>query len=140
MSWIDNPQIFPNIHGKYREKSQRDGKYNCIAWAANDTARWWSHSTGYVWPAPRRADPEALVSVFESLGYSRCGSGALEPGVEKVALYAISRTWSHAARQLANGEWTSKLGEDEDIQHETAECLEGPAYGTVYCFMKRTTS
>jgi hypothetical protein len=44
---------------------------------------------------------------------------------------------THAARQLSNGCWTSKLGKLNDIQHGTPESIEGTEYGIVYCFMKR---
>jgi hypothetical protein len=43
---------------------------------------------------------------------------------------------THAARQLDNGRWTSKLGELEDIEHSLRD-LEGAAYGTVVQVMKR---
>ena len=42
----------------------------------------------------------------------------------------------HAARQLPNGRWTSKLGELEDIEHVLHD-LEGAAYGSVVLVMKR---
>ncbi len=42
----------------------------------------------------------------------------------------------HAARQLANGRWTSKLGRAEDIEHQLHD-LEGEVYGTVALLMKR---
>lgn len=42
----------------------------------------------------------------------------------------------HAARQLASGRWTSKLGKLEDIDHALHD-LEGMLYGAVVLFMKR---
>jgi hypothetical protein len=42
------------------------------------------------------------------------------------------------ARQLSNGKWTSKLGQDEDIEHENLEGLVGEIYGSVVCIMKKT--
>lgn len=49
---------------------------------------------------------------------------------------------THAARQLPSGAWTSKLGEWEDIEHDTLEALEGSegrgeAYGRVALILKR---
>ena len=41
------------------------------------------------------------------------------------------------ARQLAAGDWTSKLGKEEDLTHHTLKSLEGNLYGTVLKFMKR---
>lgn len=43
----------------------------------------------------------------------------------------------HAALQLENGDWTSKMGSAEDILHILAEVLEGPEYGHVARFLSR---
>ena len=69
--------------------------------------------------------------------YEPCDDGALEDGFEKVAIYALSFTVTHMARQLASGRWTSKLGELEDIEHETPAELEGDIYGIVVQYMRR---
>ena len=63
----------------------------------------------------------------------------LEAGHEKVALYADDQgEWTHVARQLPDGWWTSKLGPDEDILHRTPQALAGDLYGQVQAIMKRT--
>jgi hypothetical protein len=46
----------------------------------------------------------------------------------------------HAARSLPNGAWTSKLGDDEDIEHSTLAVLEGREYGRAKVFLKRPNS
>jgi hypothetical protein len=67
----------------------------------------------------------------------------LEHGVEKVAIYVdCDGVPTHAARQLADGTWTSKLGEWEDIQHDTLEAMEdredlGLGYGKVGLLLRR---
>jgi hypothetical protein len=38
---------------------------------------------------------------------------------------------THAALQLESGDWTSKLGDFEDISHSTIEAVSGPVYGRV---------
>jgi hypothetical protein len=54
------------------------------------------------------------------LGYAPCAGDELEAGLEKVALYADEHgEWTHAAPQLPDGWWTSKLGPEEDILHRT---------------------
>jgi hypothetical protein len=54
-----------------------------------------------------------------------------------VALYAKpAGTVTHAARQLASGEWTSKLGKDVDISH-SLRSLEGLTYGKVAVLLRR---
>jgi hypothetical protein len=57
------------------------------------------------WPseALRIATIAAFVDAFTSLGYSPCADGGLDPGSEKVALYALQGTPTHAARQLRDG-------------------------------------
>jgi hypothetical protein len=70
-------------------------------------------------------------------------------GYEKVDLYIDDSNedepFSHVARQLPDGKWTSKLGPDEDLTHDTVDALEGDtlqhprAYGRVERVMKRRT-
>jgi hypothetical protein len=81
----------------------------------------------------------SLVAVFQFLGFEERPptETELEPMFEKVALYAKADMWKHAARQLPDGRWTSKLGPDEDIEHDAAECLCGDSYGTVHCIMRK---
>ena len=45
--------------------------------------------------------------------------------------------WTHAAVQLNDGRWSSKLGVHEDISHRTPESLESELYGVVNCYMRR---
>jgi hypothetical protein len=71
------------------------------------------------------------VAAFATLGYEPCEGEAVEPGWERIALYGTADgVLTHAARQLLNGRWTSKLGCWEDIEHGLHD-LEGEAYGTV---------
>jgi hypothetical protein len=60
----------------------------------------------------------------------------VEPGYEKVALYALAGLPKHAARQLPGGRWTSKLGPLEDVEH-ALEGLIGTWYGNVVQILKR---
>ena len=57
--------------------------------------------------------------------------------MEKVAIYAIGGRTKHMARQLPSGAWTSKLGDLEDIEHESLSALEGSDYGNVAMIMAR---
>jgi hypothetical protein len=66
-----------------------------------------------------------------------CDNETLELGVEKVALFADADSMPmHAARQLANGRWTSKLGFLEDIEHDLHD-VSGEAYGTIVVVLRR---
>jgi len=124
----------------FRISSPPAREYNCIAWAAQDTNAWWWPDpmlTAY-WPAeiPREETVVAFCAAFQTLGYEECESAELEEGVQKIALYARGGSPTHAARQLANGRWTSKLGKGEDIQHELGD-VEGELYGHVVKLFRR---
>ena len=127
----------------YSETSPASPAYNCIAWAAGRTdVAWWPDPQGIgYWPqdAPRTETLEAFYRAFQSIGYTRCDDGSLKVGFEKIALYALGGRPKHAARQLPDGSWTSKLGKHIDIRH-TLRGVEGPAYGQVDSFMKRPRS
>ena len=131
--WIDD--TFTGLD--YRITSESDGNYNCIAWALDRQDTWWSHLPGYHWMGQRGPSIESLIGLFRELGYEECASEAAEEGYDKVALYSQGGNWTHAARQLSNGRWTSKLGIYEDIQHTTIEGLSGDLYGEVHCIMKK---
>jgi hypothetical protein len=127
----------------YRVSSSKDVGHNCIAYAAGDTTRKWDPGMipipGYYWPPNARRDPhpDALKNVFEGIGYKVCTTGDQEIGFEKVALYVDNNgSWSHAAKQEANGEWSCKLGNEEDVRHKSPHCF-GDFYGQVSYFMKR---
>lgn len=120
-------------------------RYNCIAWAAGNTARkWWPDPMGIgYWPpgVARTETTEAFLRAYGTLGYVLCFDGVLEAGVEKIALYATgpagAETPTHAALQLETGEWTSKLGDFEDVTHAVPANAEGPRYGRVMCYLAR---
>jgi hypothetical protein len=136
-------EIFPKLVGSnFRRISEPDEKYNCVAWAAGRDDEWWDIEPGYRWPddVPRHCAVENLVRLYEGLGFVRCASDALEEGFEKVAVYGDGYIWTHAARQLQNGKWTSKLGALEDIEHESLEGLSGGEYGSVMQVLKRPAS
>ena len=71
------------------------------------------------------------------MGYVECRDTDLETGFEKIAIFTdAEESPLHLARQLSNGQWTSKLGALEDIEHDL-HGLEGLAYGRVAVVMKR---
>lgn len=134
---------FPNLRVvAYEVASPETQEYNCIAWAAGDTERWWwpDLMEQEYWPAsvPRNDTIEIFILAFRTLGYERCETPEFEPGFEKIALYLNSAGRPrHAARQLPDGYWTSKLGDWQDINHATLDGLVCPDYGTPEVFLKR---
>ena len=139
--WID--EELPHLASEgYEITSSPTDEYNCIAYAAGETDRWWSHveDADYYWPehASSTSSIASLIEVFAGLGYEQCEDANEETGFRKIALYANRRgDWTHAAVQLPGGEWSSKLGPDEDISHRAPESLDRSAYGEVHCFMRR---
>ena len=135
---------FPNLlQSGYSLTSPSDDKYNCIAWAAGATDRFWwpkSNNPAMHWPPqlPREETVSNFILAFQILGYEVCDDPDLEPRYEKVAIYADGQGKpKHMARQLISGIWTSKLRPDVDINHNTLEGVEGSKYGRVVQFMKR---
>jgi hypothetical protein len=137
-----DPTKFPNLAPhNHRDTSPLDTRYNCIAYAAADQKRWyWPDvmGNGY-WPpgVPRLETLDAFKALYATFGYTICSDGLVENGFEKVAIYALGGTPTHAARQLKTGKWTSKLGQAEDIEHDTPSVIDGPSYGSAVIFMKR---
>lgn len=60
---------------------------------------------------------DCLIDAFKTKGYELFNSWEHEDGKQKVALYVKegTRHWTHAARELRSGFWTSKLGQGNDI-------------------------
>ena len=130
-------KLFPGLQTtRFQITSPVDPAYNCIAWAANDASNYWwpvGEAAKIFWPptVPPEETLAAFSAIFVMLGYVASADEALEPGFEKVALFANAHEVpTHAARQLSSGLWTSKLGRAEDIEHEL-HALEGEIYGAV---------
>jgi hypothetical protein len=108
---------FPDLRKEGWTRTSEPDSYNCIAFAVGDTARYW-------WPNPFFPDPcddywppgvpneetvDAFSQMFVSVGFVKCDAAGLEEGFEKVALYALRGTPTHAAvlHQTASGEASS---------------------------------
>lgn len=143
-------QAFPGLNDDkdFILTSPDTPNYNCIAWAYQINDRWmWpapeasSLDGVYYWPdeVTKTPDVNAFIEAFRLKGYECCDVEEYERGYQKIALYVVPNTTecTHAARQLRNGKWTSKLGQLNDIQHGTPHAIEGEEYGVVYCIMKR---
>lgn len=139
-----NPQLktqFPNLAAdNHQITSNIDVNYNCIAWAMDENDVWWwpDHMNIAYWPdeVPREETIKAFTQAFLLKGYTQCNDSVLEQGFEKIALYALNQKPTHASRQLANGHWSSKLGQFHDISHNI-DALDDPEYGNVILYFKR---
>jgi len=133
---------FPSLVGTdYSEESDPTDIYNCIAFAFGDTQNWWWPKKGYgmYWPPgfPISDSVETLTKIFEVHGYSACDHYEQESGYEKVVIYSRDGRIKHAARQMKSGRWASKLGEEQDIEHECAVYKEETAYEIVTQALRR---
>ena len=74
--------LFPGLRvSTYQVTSPANDVYNCIAWAAGETLRWWWPDLlqKRYWPAGVARDESlaAIQEAFKSLGYTACADEAL---------------------------------------------------------------
>lgn len=134
-------ELFPNVdNAQFEITSPRDFTYNCIAWAANDNGRWWwpGDNPFMFWPkgCERVEAKDAFIAAFGTIGYSESTYVEESERYEYVAIFFLDSVPTHASRQLKNGSWTSKLGEEWDISH-SIDGLNGTEYGEPDIYMKR---
>jgi len=131
---------FPRLtESNHRLTSAADPDYNCIAWAVGDTEHWWQ--PGRYWPISARRDDfgiAVLEQALRALGFEDCETDdVFEADYDKVAIYGNTLFYTHAAKQLSNGKWSSKLGKAEDIEHDSPEDVAGGIYGEVVEILRR---
>ena len=136
-----NFENYPNLQSYgYQKTSDCTWDYNCISWAVNKLDSWWWPFGGVeaYWPktAPNKDTVHAFERMFNLHHYKRCRSDELEPGFEKVAIFALDGKVKHAARQLDNGSWTHKMGSCIDLE-TNLRAVEGPRYGSVALVLRR---
>ena len=133
--------------GSYEITSPTTDDYNCISWALSETHRRWD-PLGFLpdhWPAgvPRNDQLETIEAALRIEGFEFCNDDALEDGIEKIALFADGSRFTHVARQLPSGRWTSKLGDYCDIEHELEDLVGIRSansefrYGEIVAYMQR---
>ena len=77
------------------------------------------------------------MELFRRLGFELCDNSQPEPGFEKIAVYGKAGEFKHVARLLESGNWTSKLGTLEDIEHDDLESIADDSYGRPLRFLRR---
>ncbi len=120
---------FTYLHGEYEVLAPGNKTYNCIAWSLGITNQW-------VWPGDQVSDFDKLDGQY---GYHRLSTldYSLQPGIEKIALYADHGHCTHQSHQEADGSWTSKLGQQARIRHLTPAFVDGGGYGEVIAIYAR---
>ncbi|MFC4231251.1 hypothetical protein ACFOW1_05075 [Parasediminibacterium paludis] len=138
MTPLQISKFWPNIPEQHHLTSRPTKYYNCVSWALHKTNRW----IDFYYTEDGNIDidqsGEKYAKYFEAEGFVRCEDSSLVEGVEKIAIYEDARNdFTHVARQLENGNWTSKLGEYEDIEHYSLDALSGNYYGKPKIFLAR---
>ncbi len=131
---------FPNLaRAGFEIVAQPSARYNCIAYAAGDTSRWWWPDGVSYWPAwaPLTDSIASLTAVFSGQGYKLCDDGGVAAGCQKAALYESDGKMQHAALQMPNGRWRSKMGKGPLIEHHSPDSLSGGIYGHAAITMQR---
>jgi len=123
----------------FRVTSDATAEYNCVSWAVQHQrqAIWPDEEEQLGWPQvlPREETIAAFQRFFEMAGFSVSGTGLVEAGQEKIAIYVKDGKVKHTARQLPTGEWTSKMGGGPDGSHPADEF--GDMFGGIALFMTR---
>jgi hypothetical protein len=133
--------LFPDLlKDGYSRTSPPTVQYNCIAWALKDDEKWWEPDQlgWFYWPeaCERSYHLRSFLKMLSINGYIKCDDPTHEAGFEKLAIYTDGNQFKHIARQLADGKWTSKLGQADDISH-SLNGLIGQGYGRPTIYLKR---
>ena len=133
-------EAFPNLANEnFEVVGGPSDRYNCVAYAANKKDQPWDYNHRGHWPpwANRNDRIESLKQVFLGLECEECRDSELEDGYQKVALFEVQGQAKHAALQMPNGRWRSKIGDGPLIEHDTPESLAGELYGNPTVFLRR---
>ena len=85
-------------------------------------------------------DRASLTEAFAGKEYERCNDYEAEVGYQKVALYEAQDLIQHAAAQMPNGRWRSKMGRGPVIEHHSPNSLSGGPYGNPTIIMRKETN
>lgn len=134
---------FPNVQNSAEITSPITCLYNCIAYAAGDMTRWWWPDPLYIgfWPpnVKRIESLPAFQGAYETIGFQLCANGDFQSGTQKIAVFHLNATPTHAAKLIGPNIWSSKLGQWYDVSH-TERCLDGNhhgGYGEIAFYMSR---
>lgn len=134
---------FPNsLNEPFVITSAQTWEYNCIAWAFGDNTKWYwpTENPPHFWPPNirRELDLQSFIELYQLVDFVVCYSQEYEQGFEKIAIFAHSNGEpTHAAKQLPNGNWSSKMGPWHDVEHTLNSMNNSLGYGNATIFMKR---
>lgn len=106
-------------------------EYNCISHTLNiDNDICWPYDENNYWPVKRELNKESFDSFYEYHGFEKIDflDFSYDPKYIKVALYCKKGIPTHAAIQINENFWESKVGELGIIKHDLFE-IENETYG-----------
>lgn len=122
---------FPFLKDRFEVLAPSTEAYNCVSHTLGQHRSWIDPRTG---PADNRF--LYMDRLYNENGYRRLPSldYTLAPGKRKIIIYAATENGSvrkitHAALQMPDGTWTSKLGKLSLVKHAAPAALAGPNYG-----------
>ena len=138
----DQRASFPRLGEEFEVLAPATVTYNCIGWSLGHTRSW-------VWPTVS-GQPASLYhfdGLYRYYGFYRVAGldYSRQPGLDKVVLYASQQpdgriAPTHAALQMTDGSWSSKLGSLPLIRHLHPNDVAGPSYGSPWVLYVRPRS
>jgi hypothetical protein len=133
------PNFVPGENGAW--SSGQCAHYNCISHSVGTklTYIWPDQGEQYAWPPDidRKETVAAFIEFYRLCGFEPCSNASTEPGYEKVVIYELDGAVAHAALQLEDGHWTSKIGDLADIMHINLQAGGGGLNGNPVQAVKR---
>lgn len=120
-------------------QSPETSTYNCVAWVLGKMDAWYEPDLDYDWIAglPMENDLATMQKFFEYFAFEGCEKPSLSDFSEEIiALFAKDGIFTHVAKRLENGRWTSKMGNSYDVEHSLTSISDG-LYGEVVLYMRK---
>jgi hypothetical protein len=132
--------FFPNSEKEpIKIDSPETSDYNCVAWILGKTNNWYEPDEEYDWieGLPMSDDLNTMQAFFEHFGFQVCEKfDNFDSSIELIAIFAKEGIFTHVAKLLKNGNWTSKLGNSYDVEHGL-ESISNGLYGEVALYMQK---
>jgi hypothetical protein len=134
-------------------RSGSTAEYNCVAWTVDDFQQPWTPMPpipgpagfetvgGYFWPedVPPLMGIETVVQLYENRGFQRCHDATPAEGFDRIAIYGFDGiVCQHVAVQRDGESWSSKMGDNADVEHPDPYAIEAGMIGHVRVLMRRS--
>lgn len=124
-NFIENYQILEGTSSPH---------YNCISHTLNIKNKWsWPKSvdSDNYWPISNISETiDAFDEFYEYHGFTKTNMNKIYLGKNKIVLYSIGEIPKHAALQIKDDLYESKMGRGEIIRHDPFD-IENSIYGNI---------